>query len=100
MDKNGYNKSLFQTEDGTCYITGRKCDTARHEVFNGANRKLAKYDGLWVAVSPEAHDAIHSSKAEGSIWYGLMYEAEILWLLEDYDRSINDWIRRYGKNYL
>lgn len=97
---NGYNKSLFKTEDGLCYITGERCDTARHEIFNGAYRKLSKHDGLWIAVSPMAHELIHKSKGKGSLWNELQKDAELLWLIQDNSRSIDDFIKRYGKNYL
>lgn len=97
MDKNGYNKSLFNSEDGVCYLTGRRCDTARHEVFNKHTRAYSKEDGLWIAVSPEVHERIHS---DYKLWNELKKQAEELWLLEDWDRSINDFVERYGKNYM
>lgn len=97
-DRNGYNKSLFNTEDGTCYIHKTKCDTARHEIFNKHARQFSKADGLWIAVSPETHEAIHNN-VDG-VWDMLKRKAEVKWLTADYDRSINDFIERYGKNYL
>lgn len=98
MDNNGYNKSLFDTEDGVCYLTGLKCDTARHEIFNKHARQFSKEDGLWIAVSPEMHAMIHRN--ENRIWDELKRDAEYYWLIADYDRSINDFINRYGRNYL
>ena len=98
MDKNGYNKSLFNTCDGVCYLTGRRCDTARHEIFNKHARQYSKEDGLWIAVSPEIHEMIHANK--DGIWDELKREAEILWLVEDVSRSIGDFMERYGRNYL
>lgn len=98
MDSNGYNKSLFDTKDGTCYITGRKCDTARHEIFNKHARQFSKEDGLWVAVSPEMHERIHAN--ENGVWDDLKCEAEHLWLVADWGRNINDFVNRFGRNYL
>lgn len=95
---NGYKPSLFGSEDGICYITGRRCDTARHEVFNKHARQYSKEDGLWIAVSPEVHDTIHAN--HHGMWDRLKEEAEMLWLLDDYDRCVNDFIARYGRNYL
>lgn len=95
MDSNGYNDSLFDTEDGTCFLTGVKCDTARHEIFGASNRKNSKRDGLWIAVMPFIHDLIHRGQYE---W--LKPEAEKLWLMEDWSRSIQDFVDKYGKNYL
>lgn len=59
MDSNGYNPSLFDTEEDVCYICGREVQTARHEVWHGANRQLSKYYGLWINVCPSCHDEVH-----------------------------------------
>lgn len=95
MDSNGYNESLFDTEDGICFLTGAKCDTARHEIFGASNRHISKEDGLWIAVAPEVHRAIHRGEYK---W--LKSEAEKLWLCENWERSIGDFVKRYGRNYL
>lgn len=97
-DRNGYNKSLFDTQDGTCYIHKVKCDTARHEIFNKHARQYSKEDGLWIAVSPEMHDAIHRNV--NGIWDSLKRSAEVKWLAEDWTRNINAFVERYGRNYL
>lgn len=94
-DRNGYNKSLFSTENGECFICGARRETARHEVMYGiANRPLAKYDGLWLNVCPACHRRIHERPCEH------------LWLKEAAQRLYeakyghDAWMRRYGKNYL
>lgn len=97
---NGYSESLFDTKDGVCFLTGKACTTARHEIFNGSNRANSKEDGLWINVSPEVHELLHKDKSIGSEWNRLQQRAELLWLNADFDRSINDFITRYGKNYL
>lgn len=94
---NGYNKSLFNTCDGVCYLTGVSCTTARHEIFNKHARQFSKEDGLWIAVSPEAHERLHNDYA---LWNKLKQEAEIKWLVADFERSIKDFVERYGRNYL
>lgn len=60
MDRNGYNKSLFDTEPGKCYICGRYCDTARHEVFGASSRDFSKALGMWIDICPECHNREHS----------------------------------------
>lgn len=92
-----YNKSLFDTQDGICYITGRKCDTARHEIFNKYSREYSKQDGLWIAVSPEAHEKVHTDHA---LWLQLKVKAQLKWLTADWTRSIQDFVDRYGRNYI
>ena len=65
MDSNGYNKSLFDTEDGECYICGFVGDTARHEVIYGTgNRAQSKKYGLWVALCPRCHQRVHANQKE------------------------------------
>lgn len=59
MDKNGYNESMFNTEEGICYICGIHTDTARHEIFPGANRKESKRWGMWYNTCPKCHDRWH-----------------------------------------
>lgn len=97
MDKNGYNDSLFNTADGTCFLTGKVCATARHEIFNKDARKASKEDGLWIAVCPEIHDRIHNDYI---LWDRLKRDAEIKWLVADFNRSIGDFVERFGRNYL
>ena len=100
MDSNGYNRSIFGSEDGTCYVLGVKTQTVRHEIFNGAYRQISKADGLWIAVAPEVHEQLHMDKTEGSQWNLLMKRGEALWLAEDWDRTVQDFVNRYGKNYI
>lgn len=60
MDSNGYNKSLFDTRDGVCWICKKEVETARHEVFEGTgNRKLSKLVGLWLCLCPTCHRYVH-----------------------------------------
>ena len=61
MDRNGYNKSLLATTSGVCFVCGKYCDTARHEIFYGSGtRSLSKRYGLWVDLCPECHTRVHA----------------------------------------
>lgn len=60
MDRNGYNKSLFNTEGGECYICHKIGDTARHEVLHGPSRQLSKKYGLWLNLCPDCHTRVHA----------------------------------------
>lgn len=69
MDRNGYNDSIMATTAGVCYLCGRNCATARHEVFYGTGtRALSKRYGLWINICPDCHEFLHanpeSKKAE------------------------------------
>ena len=59
MDRNGYNESIFNTESGKCFICGANTETARHEVFPGANRQVSKKYGFWYNTCPRCHDMWH-----------------------------------------
>lgn len=66
MDRNGYNKSILATTDGVCYICGKYCETARHEIYGGAGtRSLSKRYGLWVNICPECHARVHADPSWG-----------------------------------
>lgn len=61
MDKNGYNKSLFDTRQGICWYCHRYEDTARHEVFfGGRNRDISKVVGTWLYLCPRCHAWVHA----------------------------------------
>lgn len=61
MDRNGYNKSILATTDGVCFLCGKYCETARHEVYEGTgSRSLSKRYGLWVNLCPECHTRVHA----------------------------------------
>jgi len=63
MDRNGYNASIIETEDGVCLLCGLCTDTARHEVFYGpGTRTLSKKYGLWVNLCPNCHAKVHRDK--------------------------------------
>lgn len=59
MDSNKYNKSLFNTEEGECYICKKHCDCARHEIYGASNRDFSKKLGMWINVCPRCHSDIH-----------------------------------------
>ena len=64
MNKNGYNESLFDCEDGVCFLCGAIGDTARHELFRGKNRANSKRTGLWITVCPTCHRMAHTNEVE------------------------------------
>ena len=72
----------------------------RHEVFFGNNRQKSIEDGLVVFLKPE----LHNMSNEG-VHFNLQFreymqkEGQRQWMAY-YDKSIEDFIKRYGKNYL
>ena len=73
----------------------------RHEVFFGVrNRQKSIDDGLVVFLLPELHNmsskGVHFNK---DFDLELKKVGEKVWL-NYYNKTINDFIKRYGKNYL
>jgi hypothetical protein len=73
----------------------------RHEVFFGVrNRKKSIDDGLVVFLTPELHNqsnyGVHFNK---SFDLELKQEAEKVWLIT-YKKTKEDFIKRYGRNYI
>lgn len=64
MSQSKYAPSLFDTEDGHCYICGRYDLTARHEIFRGTNRQNSKRTGLWINVCDICHRNLHKRDNE------------------------------------
>ena len=79
----------------------RATGTARHECFFGTrNRKKSIEDGLVVFLTPELHNM--SNMGVHFNWdfnLRIKEEAERVWL-KYYNKTIDDFRERYGKNYL
>lgn len=99
MDKNGYNESILQDDLTCCFLCGRsdrKLD--RHEPLQGAFREKSKADGLWVLL---CHVPCHEGKAHGdrkTREYLCRYAQSVA--MEHYGWTTEEWIARYGKNWV
>lgn len=73
----------------------------KHHVFYGtANRRKSEEDGCWVWLCAKHHnmsdEGVHFDK---KLDLELKIVVELMWL-EYYSKTIEDFIKRYGKNYL
>lgn len=72
----------------------------RHEVFGGANRQHSIEDGLVIFLLPEMHNmsdkGIHFNKEFREYAQRI---AQKTWM-EYYNKTEDDFIKRYGKNFL
>lgn len=72
----------------------------RHEIFFGKNRKKSIEDGLVVFLTPELHNmsnlGVHFN---ADFDLKLKEEGQLAWK-KYYDATNEDFIKRYGKNYL
>lgn len=94
-------RSIIQNEK-RCYVK-TCCKTTGlhlHHCFYGtANRRLSDEDGLviWLCYEHHLGDAgVHNNKTLDN---EIKAEAEEIYL-ETYNKTIEDFIKRYGKNYL
>lgn len=94
-------KSIIPNNDEYCFICKQMgflnggSDT-HHMIFGTANRKLADKDGLTVQLCHMHHMRLHQQNEHKE---ELQRLAQATWM-EYYRKSVDDFIKRYGKNYL
>lgn len=94
-------ESIISTER-RCHVCGRETGCEVHHVMYGvSNRSKADEDGLWVYLCPDCHRGCYG--VHGYDGYdlntSLKREAEKVWM-KHYGKTVEDFIARYGKNYL
>lgn len=94
------DRSILQSKK-ICYVCGTTEGLHVHHVFYGtANRRLSDEDGLTVYLCYKHHNGsdygVHFDKM---LDLALKQEAETKWL-EYYGKTKQDFIDRYGKNYI
>lgn len=86
----------------SCFFCGQQTGLERHHCLHGtANRRLAEQDGLWVWLCAECHrgtDGVHGMNGH-NLDASLKRAAEYAYMTT-YGKTKEDFIRRYGKNYL
>lgn len=91
--------SILQQEK-ECLVCGTTSMLERHHVFGGAYRKKSERDGLTVYLCHYHHneppEGVHHNRQNMD---KLRQWAEKLWLIH-YDKTIDDFIKEYGRNYL
>ena len=94
LDSNGYAKPLLDTQNGECYLSPYVGDTARHEIYGGADRQTSKATGMWVYLSPKFHELAHTNEKTAEHLHQVgQQEFEKI-------HSHEEFITLFGKNYL
>ena len=93
-------KSIIQKEK-RCYITGTTYNLHKHHIFEGTeNRKLSEEDGMWIWLRGDWHNlsdyGVHFNK---KLDLQIKQIAEQAWI-DYYGKTKEDFIKRYGRNYL
>ena len=84
-----------------CAICGVKNNLHLHHIIFGKNRKKADEDGLTIWLCYEHHEGtngIHGKNGH-KLDMILKQKSEECWL-RHYNKTKEDFIKRYGKNYL
>lgn len=91
--------SLMQNEK-KCYVCETKQNIHIHEVYFGKNRQKSIEDGCCVYLCGKHHnqsnEGVHFNH---ELDMKLKREMETTWL-KHYNKTINEFIERYGRNYL
>lgn len=93
-------KSIMQFEK-ECYVCKDKNNLHLHHTMFGKNRKKADEDGLTVYLCYEHHEGTNGVHGKNGKLLNekLKRIAQKRWL-EYYNRTTDEWIKRYGRNYL
>lgn len=102
LDRNGYAPSIVQDDTDCCYICyGCREKLDRHEVFYGPYREKSKCLGLWVTLCHSEHHIFGPSAVHQNREVDLaLKQAGQLAAMEKYGWSEDDFIRKFGRNYL
>ena len=83
-----------------CYICGTTLNLHLHHIYGGtANRRLSDEDGCVVYLCQRHHTGAAGVHHNRKIDLTLKARCEQAWL-KHYNKTIEDFIARYGKNYL
>lgn len=85
-----------------CYFCKNKSNLHKHHIMKGIrNRKKAEEDGLWVYLCYEHHEGTNGvhGKNGHNLDIMLIKKAEEQWLCCN-NKTKNDFIKKYGRNYI
>lgn len=90
-------KSIIQTEK-ECFICGKQMVELHHIFMGNKHRKLADQDGLAVWLCPSHHQwGKYSAHKDPELRLELQQIGQRKYLET---HSMEEWMARYGKNYL
>lgn len=87
--------------DKKCYVCGTILNLHLHHIFFGKNRKKADEDKMYAYLCREHHEGTYGvhGKCGHELDIRLKKEFEQKWL-DQTKKTVDDFIKRYGKNYL
>jgi len=92
--------SLIQKDDKCCLVCGMPFNIHTHEVYYGKNREKSIEDGCCVYLCGAHHNMSNKGiHFDHELDLKVKKEMEVAWLMY-YNKTIEDFIKRYGRNYL
>lgn len=97
---NKKNEFCIMDNNYPMWANYRFTNSHKHHIMGGAYRKKSDEDGLVIFLTPELHNmsnqGIHFNK-----WFDnyAKKEAQKKWM-KYYNKTVDDWVARYGHNYL
>lgn len=93
-------KSIIQ-KDKECFVCMKKNNLHLHHIMFGKNRNNADKDGLMVYLCYEHHEGTNGVHGKNGHELDLKLKqlAEKTWC-EYYNKTIDDFLKRYKRNYL
>lgn len=88
-------KSIIQ-EDKVCFLCGCRVNLELHHTWHGANRKIADKDGLTVWLCNQCHRNLHDKGMNDRYLMEIGEKS----FLSHFNKTIKDFIKRYGKNVI
>ena len=92
-------KSILQ-RNKACYICGTTLNLQLHHIFYGtANRKLSDADGCVVYLCLNHHTGAQGVHHNRMLDLTIKAKCQIEWQRQN-NKTVDDFIKRYGKSYL
>lgn len=94
-------KSILSGNDkGVCFLCGKWIATENHHIFEGGNRKKSDKDGLTVFLCHYCHN-----ESPNGVHFNREFDIHLKQIgqkawMDYYGKTVEDFIREYGKNYL
>ena len=88
------------SNEKVCFRCGSTCNLHRHHIYFGANRKISERDGCWVWLC-----GIHHNLSNAGVHFDRTFDLELktaceLAWMKRYGKNQEDFLKKYGRNYL
>lgn len=93
------SKSIIQ-DNKDCYRCHTVLNLEKHHCLFGPYRKKAETDGLWVYLCHNHHTGDQGVHTTDPAYKLILQQKAQLAYMEEKHKTIEDFIERYGRNYL